>query len=108
MKGPIGTAKLAVKYGGRKNRGVAPDQFREAGTNVIRKCLQQLEKAKLLKQVEFDGHKGRVITKEGNALLKGAMSRCGKEEKKHTFREKPIKERAAPSTPGKAPKEAAA
>ena len=95
VKGPIGTAKLAVKYGGRKNRGVAPDQFREAGTNVIRKCLQQLEKAKLLKQAEHDGHKGRILRKEGMALLKGAMSRCSQEEKPHCFREKPVKERAA-------------
>jgi small subunit ribosomal protein S19e len=110
VKGPIGTAKLAVKYGGRKNRGVAPDQFREAGTNVIRKCLQQLEKSKLIKQVDFDGHKGRVLTKDGAALLKGAMGRCNPAEKAHTFREKPIKERAPPSAPGgkPAPKEAAA
>jgi small subunit ribosomal protein S19e len=92
--GPIGTAKLAVKYGGRKNRGVAPDQFREASTNIIRKCLQQLEKAKLIKQVEFDGHKGRVLTKDGAAFIKGAISRCSPQEKAHRFREKPIKEKA--------------
>jgi len=98
-KGPIGTAKLAVKYGGRKNRGVAPDQFREASTNVIRKCLQQLEKAKLLKQVEHDGHKGRIVTKEGKALLKAAVSRCNTEEKAHTFHEKPMKERAPAVAP---------
>jgi small subunit ribosomal protein S19e len=103
VKGPIGTAKLAVKFGGRKNRGVAPDQFREAGTNVLRKCLQQLEKSKLIKQVDFDGHKGRVIAKDGAALLKGAMQRCSTEEKQHRFREKPVKERAAPSPAAGAP-----
>jgi small subunit ribosomal protein S19e len=102
-KGPIGTAKLAVQYGGRKNRGVAPDQFREAGTNVLRKCLQQLEKAKLVKQVEFDGHKGRVLTKEGAAFLRGAMSRCSPEEKEHKFHEKPMKERAPAAAPTAAP-----
>ena len=103
VKGPIGTAKLAVRYGGRKNRGVAPDQYTEAGTNIIRKCLQQLEKSKLIKQVDFDGHKGRVITKEGNAIIKGAMSRCNPAEKAHTFHEKPVKQAAAPpagATPG--------
>jgi small subunit ribosomal protein S19e len=110
VKGPIGTAKLAVKYGGRKNRGVAPDQFREAGTNILRKCLQQMEKSRLLKQVDYQGHKGRVITKEGMALLKGAISRCSTEEKTHTFREKPVKERAAPAgapaaQPQRAPKQ---
>jgi small subunit ribosomal protein S19e len=114
QKGPIGTAKLAVKFGGRKNRGVAPDQFREASTNIIRKCLQQLEKGKLIKQVEFDGHKGRVITKDGNALIKGAMARCNPAEKEHKFHEKPVKQAAAPmpgqgaqQRPPKAAKEAA-
>lgn len=108
MKGPIGTAKLAVKYGGRKNRGVAPDQFREASTNIIRKCLQQLEKAKLVKQVTFDGHKGRVLTKDGATLIKGAMQRCSSEEKHAVFREKPVKERApvAAAPPQRAKKEA--
>jgi small subunit ribosomal protein S19e len=93
-KGPIGTAKLAVLYGGRKNRGMAPDQFREASTNILRKCLQQLEKAKLLKQVDFDGHKGRVLTKEGTLLLKGAMARCDPHEKQRVLREKPQTTRA--------------
>ncbi len=80
VKGPIGTAKLAVRYGGRKNRGVAPDKFREASTNVIRKCLQQLEKSGLVHQKEFAGHKGRVLTKKGNDLLKGALERARKAE----------------------------
>jgi small subunit ribosomal protein S19e len=107
-KGPIGTAKLATKYGGRKNRGVAPDQFKEASTNVLRKCLQQLEKAKLVKQVDFDGHKGRVITKEGNAMLKGALQRCNAEEKQHRFHEKPMKERPAAAAPQRSQKQEAA
>ena len=88
QKGPIGTAKLAVAYGGRKNRGVAPDQFREAGTNVIRKCLQQLEKSKLLKQVDFQGHKGRIITKDGAAIIKATVGRCQKDEVKHSLKER--------------------
>jgi small subunit ribosomal protein S19e len=108
VKGPIGTAKLAVKFGGRKNRGVAPDQFREAGTNVLRKCLQQLEKSKLVKQVDVQGHKGRALTKDGAAFLKGAMSRCSTEEKQHAVHEKPMKERAAPAAaPARAPKKEA-
>lgn len=78
VKGPIGTSKLAVKYGGRKNRGVAPDKFRESGTNAIRKSLQQLEKAGLVHQVERSGHKGRALTKKGNELLKGALERVRK------------------------------
>lgn len=111
VKGPIGTSKLAVKYGGRKNRGVAPDQFREAGTSIIRKCLQQLEKSKLIKQVTVQNHKGRVITKDGALLMKGVASRVSKTPDTHVFRERVQKEKpssAAPAAarPARAPKEA--
>jgi len=76
VKGPVGTGKLAVRFGGRKNRGVKPDAFREAGTNAIRKILQQLEKAGLLKQVTHAGHKGRILTKNGTMLMKQAQERA--------------------------------
>lgn len=117
VKGPIGTNKLAIKYGGRKNRGVAPDQFREAGTGVIRKCLQQLEKSKLIKQVTIKSHKGRVLTKEGAALMKVVSSRVSKEPAAHVFRDRFVKEKEKPAAPAapapaakpaKAPKEAQA
>lgn len=78
VRGPVGTAKLSVIYGGRKNRGVKPDQFRAASTNIIRKCLQQLEKAGLLKQAEHAGHKGRILTKDGSAFVKTALERVRK------------------------------
>ena len=78
QKGPVGTAKLRVRFGGRKNRGVAPDQYREAGGNIIRKILQQLEKAGLVKQLEKAGHKGRALTKAGAGLLKEAVNRAQK------------------------------
>jgi small subunit ribosomal protein S19e len=105
LKGPIGTAKMAVLYGGRKNRGVAPDKFREAGTNIIRKCLQQLERSRLLKQVTIKSHRGRVITKEGAAILKAAAGRVSKDEIKHVFHERVQKERpSAMSSPATAPR----
>jgi len=69
MLGPIGTQKLRVRYGGRKNRGVAPDRFSPAGGNHLRKILQQLESAKLLKQDAKNTHKGRVITPLGRKLI---------------------------------------
>lgn len=73
--GPIGVSKLRKKYGGRKNRGHKPDAFRQGSGNVIRKVLQQLEKAQLIKQVEVSGHKGRKITPKGQSLLdKAALS----------------------------------
>jgi small subunit ribosomal protein S19e len=67
--GPIGTSKLRVKYGGRKSRGSAPERFRQAGGNAIRKILQQLEKAGLAKQAVKGVHKGRSITPQGVSLL---------------------------------------
>ena len=45
---PIGVSKLKRKYGGRKNRGVKPDHFYKASGSIIRKILQQLEKAELV------------------------------------------------------------
>src|SRR3990170_1323721 len=41
--GPIGVSKLRTKYGGRKNRGYAPDKTFRGGGNIIRKILQKLE-----------------------------------------------------------------
>ena len=69
LRGPIGTEKLRVRYGGRKNRGVAPDKFFPAGGNHLRKILQQLETAKLIKQEAKGVHKGRIITPLGRKFI---------------------------------------
>ena len=67
--GPIGTNRLSKKYGSRKNRGVKPEKKYNGSRNIIRKCIQQLEKAKLIKQVDTP-RAGKMITKEGRELLK--------------------------------------
>ena len=67
--GPVGTQKLRRKYGGRKNMGYAPEEFREGSGNIIRTILKQLEAAKLVTQVDKDGRKGRVVTPSGHSLL---------------------------------------
>ena len=69
MRGPIGVAKLRVLYGGKKNRGYKPEKFGKASGNIIRKILQQLEKAELIKQDQKGVHKGRVLTPKGQSLL---------------------------------------
>ncbi len=69
IKGPIGVQKLRVKYGGRKNMGVAPDKFYPGSGSVIRKALIELDKAGLTKQAEKGVHKGRVVTPKGAKLL---------------------------------------
>lgn len=67
--GPIGVSKLRRKYGGRRNRGVAPDKFYKGSGNIVRKCLQQLTEAGLIKEMQKGVHKGRVITPKGQSLL---------------------------------------
>ncbi len=68
-RGPIGVSKLRVKYGGKRNRGMKPEEFRKASGNIIRKVLQQLEKGGYAKSVEKSQKKGRIITPKGVALL---------------------------------------
>lgn len=62
---PIGVQRLAVFYGGRKDRGVKPERHVDGGRCNIRKILQQLEEAGLVKTTR----NGRVLTSEGLSLL---------------------------------------
>jgi small subunit ribosomal protein S19e len=67
IKGPIGVEKLRTKYGGRKNRGTKKEHFTRAGGNIIRKSLQQLEKAGLIKKTTEK--EGREISPKGKSML---------------------------------------
>lgn len=67
--GPIGVSKLRIKYGGKKNRGVKKEHFYKGSGNILRKSLQQLEKAGFIKSSEKGVHKGRVITPKGRSFL---------------------------------------
>jgi len=69
LKGPIGVSKLRVLYGGLKNRGHQPERFKKGSGNIIRKILQQMEKAELIKKGEKEVHKGRLITPKGIKLM---------------------------------------
>jgi small subunit ribosomal protein S19e len=66
IHGPLGIEKLRAEYGGRKDFGVRPEHAVKAGGAIIRKALQQLEKAGLIEKYQ---NKGRRITKEGRKLL---------------------------------------
>ena len=77
LRGPVGVSRLRVKYGGRKNRGYAPDAYKEAGGKIIRTILQQLEKAKLVKQDTRGLHKGRVLTSDGHKLINSISKQVG-------------------------------
>ncbi len=75
LRGPIGVEKLRAKYGGRQNRGVRPEKFAKGSGSIIRKILQQLEQAELIKQAEKGVHKGRIVTPKGLSLLHAAAKK---------------------------------
>lgn len=88
--GPIGVSKLRTKYGGRKNRGVRPEKFYKGSGSIIRKLLQQLESAGLLKQDVHAGHKGRVLTPRAHSLIAQTAKKIGKVRPKAEARHKPM------------------
>jgi len=90
IKGPIGVNKLRVLYGNRKNYGMAPEHFVKASGNILRKILQQLEKANLVKKAEKEVHKGRVASSEGIALIDKSASEL--------LKERPLKKIEAPKS----------
>lgn len=64
----VGVGRLRTRYGGRKDRGVQPAEFRPAGGKIIRTILQQAEAAGLLEKAT--GLKaGRKLTQKGKDLL---------------------------------------
>jgi len=64
--GPIGVERLRAKYGGRKNMGSRLKHAAKGGGAIIRKALQQLEKAGLVQIIKG---RGRIVTPEGRKLL---------------------------------------
>lgn len=71
LLGSVGIARLSAEYGGKRDRGSAPDHARTGSRSVAREIVQQLEKAGLLQP-----HKGggRRVSPEGHKLL-DAVSR---------------------------------
>ncbi len=98
--GPVGVSKLRTKYGGKKNRGVAAEHQYKGSGSIIRKILQQLEKAELIKQAQKGVHKGRIVTPKGQALLDRASIEIYKPIKK----ERPAKQEKAPEKKARKPK----
>lgn len=65
MDGPVGVSRLRSFYGGRNSKGVRDARFARGSGSIIRKAVQQLEKAGYLKKMK----EGRVISAEGQSLL---------------------------------------
>jgi small subunit ribosomal protein S19e len=87
--GPVGVSKLRTKYGGRKNRGVAPEHFFRGSGKIIRTILQQLDAVGLTKQDKKGQHKGRVLTSKAVSLISKAAKQLEKPRQKAA--EKPVK-----------------
>ena|SRR3989338_2703009 len=67
---PLGVSRLRTRYGGKKDRGVRPSEFRKSGGKMIRLLLQQAEAAGLIEKTK-SGRAGRMLTEKGRKLLEG-------------------------------------
>lgn len=72
----VGVSRLRTKYGGKKIRGMKPEEFRKAGGKIIRTILQQSDKAGFTEFVKaVKGVKGRrpgrQLTQKGKEFLEG-------------------------------------
>ncbi len=79
VKGPIGIEKLRSEYGGRIDRGAKPEHARKGSGAMVRKALQQLQIAGLVKPLK---NEGRVVTNKGRQLLDRLATEIKKELEK--------------------------
>jgi len=88
LRGPIGVSKLRTKYGGRKNNGYKPEHFVKGSGSVVRRALQELDKAGLTVQAERGVHKGRIATPKAIKMLAKAGFKDTKPVKEKSVKEK--------------------
>lgn len=74
LKPGCGVGSLAKLHGGKKNNGHRPGKHCNASRNVIRKAMQSLEKAGILKAVDS----GRSISVDGQRDLDRVALLCSK------------------------------
>jgi small subunit ribosomal protein S19e len=79
VKGPIGIERLRSEYGGRLDRGAKPEHARKGSGAIVRKALQQLQTAGLVKPLK---NEGRVVTSAGRQLLDRLATEIKKELEK--------------------------
>ncbi len=66
LKKQIGVSRLRKEYGSRQRNGLHPARFRKSSGKIIRRILQQLEKAGL---VVVEKSAGRKLTATGHSLV---------------------------------------
>jgi small subunit ribosomal protein S19e len=65
----IGVEHLRVEYSGKQNRGSKPHKTRSGSGSIVRRAIQQLEKAGYLSKIKG---KGRRVTPKGQSFLDNA------------------------------------
>jgi len=81
IHGPIGVAHLRKQYGGLTKKGNVGKHKRRGGGFVVRKPLEQLEKAGLVQTVD---RRGRIVTKRGASLLDNLAGEIEKSMRKES------------------------
>ena len=71
IDGPVGEERLRSVYGGNRDRGSNPSQFRKGSGSILRKALQQLEAAGFVTKVVG----GRQVSAQGRAFMDGVAHR---------------------------------
>jgi small subunit ribosomal protein S19e len=67
IDGPVGVQRMRTAYGGKRDRGSSPFQFRKGGGSSLRKILQQLEAAGFVAK----DRSGRSLSVAGKSFLDG-------------------------------------
>ncbi len=75
IEGPIGVQRMRSIYGGKKNRGSRPSQFRKGSGSILRKSLQQLESSGYI----LHDKTGRRVSPAGASFMDGLADRIAKE-----------------------------
>jgi small subunit ribosomal protein S19e len=79
IKGVVGTQRLKTRYGGKKDRGGKPSEFRKASGKIIRTILQQADSAGLTEKVTSP-KPGRALTSKGKEFLESIKLESSSEQ----------------------------
>jgi small subunit ribosomal protein S19e len=80
MSNGIGIEHLRTEYGGRRDRGSKPYKARMGSGSIVRRAVQQLEKAGYVKSIKG---KGRVITPKGRSFIDNISNEVFQKTKGH-------------------------
>lgn len=72
IRGVVGVERLRTRYGGRKERGQRPEEFRKGAGKIIRVILQQAEEAGFVEKVK-EKKSGRKLTEKGRKFMEGVV-----------------------------------